>query len=144
MTFSNAISIDTAALLTILLAWRRRVTDSPPAAPELEQVFPSTTWEWRRVRVRAAPAGQDTARAQRGRWHGLTRWPRTQGLTVTIAYRGGPQSWWLVTARGRHGVFPGCAALEDVMAMVFNEAAWHADPAEAFPRYRKRGTKPQA
>jgi hypothetical protein len=40
---------------------------------------------------------------------------------VTVAWRGGPESWWLVTARGRHGVFPGYAALEDVMAGVLNE-----------------------
>jgi hypothetical protein len=40
---------------------------------------------------------------------------------VTIKYRGGAESWWLVTARGRSGAFPGHAAIEDVMAQVLNE-----------------------
>jgi hypothetical protein len=40
---------------------------------------------------------------------------------VTIEYRGGAESWWLVKARGSHGVFPGHAAIEDVMSQVMNE-----------------------
>ncbi len=87
----------------------------------VEQTFPSTTWAWKQVKMKTPPAGQDRARAQRGRWHGFPVWPRRKVLTLTIVYRGGPQSWWLVSARGRHGVFPGVAALEDVMRQVLNE-----------------------
>ncbi len=86
-----------------------------------EQTFPSTTWQWKRVKMKPPSAGQDGARAKRGRWHGFPVWPRQRPLTVKIVYRGGPESWWLVTARGRHGVFPGVAALEDVMRQVLNE-----------------------
>lgn len=89
--------------------------------PTSEQAFPSTTWAWKRTKIRTPPAGQTTARAKRGRWHGLATWPRTRPLTVTIRYRGGAESYWLVSCRGRSGVFPGCAALEDVMAQVCNE-----------------------
>lgn len=71
--------------------------------------------------MKPPPAGHVTARAKRGRWFGLATWPRTRSLNLTVAWRGGPESWWLVTARGRHGVFPGHLALEDVMAAVFNE-----------------------
>jgi len=84
-------------------------------------MFGSTTWEWRKVKMRTPPAGHDTARAKRGRWRGLSTWPRRRALTVTVKYRGGAESWWLVSARGRQGVFPGHAAIEDVMAQVFNE-----------------------
>jgi hypothetical protein len=86
-----------------------------------EQVFPSTTFEWRKVKMKPPPAGHDTARAKRGRWYGLATWPRRRTVKVEIVWRGGPESWWLVKARGRHGVFPGHAALEDVMTAVCNE-----------------------
>jgi hypothetical protein len=84
-------------------------------------VFPSTTFVWKQVKMKPPPAGQDAARAKRGRWHGLATWPRRRSVTVTIYWRGGPESWWLVKARGRHGVFPGHCAIEDVMAQVCNE-----------------------
>lgn len=50
-------------------------------------------------------------------------------VPLQVTYRGGPESWWLVTARGRHGCFPGHLALEDVMAQVLNEAAFAGDAA---------------
>ncbi len=84
-------------------------------------MFPSTTWEWRRVKMKTPPAGHETVRAKRGRWRHLPLWPRTRHLTVKITYRGGGESWWLVEARGSHGVFPGHCALEDVMAQICNE-----------------------
>lgn len=89
--------------------------------PNSEQAFPSTTsvWEWRKIKRR--PQGTNAASPKGSRWHGLGRWPRSQHLTLKITYRGGAESWWLVEARGRHGVFPGCAAVEDMMAQVFNE-----------------------
>lgn len=40
---------------------------------------------------------------------------------MTVSWRGGAESWWLVQARGRHGTFPGHCAIEDVMAAVLNE-----------------------
>ncbi len=89
--------------------------------PRDEQTFPSTKWEWRPVKMKPPPAGQDTARAKRGRWWGLATWPRQRKMTLTVQWRGGSQSWWLVTARGRSGTFPGNAAIEDVMATVLNE-----------------------
>lgn len=86
-----------------------------------EHTFPSTTseWEWRKIKRR--PQGTDTARAKRGRWYGLATWPRRRTLSIQITWRGGPESWWLVKARGRHGVFPGFLSIEDVMAAVCNE-----------------------
>jgi hypothetical protein len=86
-----------------------------------ERVFPSTTSDWKWAKVKRRPQGTTTARAKRGRWRHLARWPRTQHLSIKVTYRGGAESWWLVEARGSEGVFPGHAALEDVMSQVFNE-----------------------
>ncbi len=88
---------------------------------EIEHTFGSTTFEWRRVKMKPPPAGHDGARAKRGRWRHLGRWPRTQHLTMKVQYRGGAESWWLVSARGSQGVFPGHCALEDVMSQIMNE-----------------------
>jgi hypothetical protein len=60
----------------------------------------------------------------------LSRWPRTQHLTIKVRYRGGSESWWLVEARGSQGVFPGHCQLEDVMRAVLNEPDYAADPNE--------------
>jgi hypothetical protein len=92
--------------------------------PKIEQTFPSTTceWEWRKIKRR--PQGTSGVRPKGGRWRGLTRWPRTRDLTLKVTYRGGAESWWLVESRGRTGVFPGHAALEDVMSQVHNEGRW--------------------
>jgi hypothetical protein len=90
-------------------------------ASTVEHPFPSTTSDWEWAKIRKRPQGTDTVRAKRGRWRHLPRWRRTQALTITVAYRGGAEAWWLVKARGSHGVFPGSCAIEDVMAAVFNE-----------------------
>jgi hypothetical protein len=89
---------------------------------EDEQVFGSTTFEWRQVKIKRRPQGTSTAGAQRRRWRGLARYPRAQALRgIEVQWRGGAESWWLIKARGSHGVFPGHLALEDVMAAIFNE-----------------------
>ena len=72
--------------------------------------------------MKPPPAGHNGARAKRGRWRHLARWPRTQKLRLEITYRGGAESWWLVEARGSQGAFPGHAAIEDIMAQVLNES----------------------
>jgi hypothetical protein len=99
---------------------------------------PSTTFAWRKVKMKPPPAGHDTARAKRGRWHHLPRWPRTRDLTIKVAYRGGPESWWLVTARGSTGVFPGHLALEDVMVDVLNEARYGNDGQDEWDSHQAR------
>ncbi len=83
-------------------------------------------FEWKYVKVKPPPAGHSTARAKRGRWRYLARWPRSEKLQISIKWRGGAESWWLVEARGSSGVFPGHAALEDVMNQVLNEG--RSDP----------------
>lgn len=81
---------------------------------------PSTTYEWRKVKISGgAPEGPSPqASAPRKRWAGLGRRSGKGALTVTIVHRGGAESWWLIKARGRSGVFPGHRCLDDVMAEV--------------------------
>jgi hypothetical protein len=68
--------------------------------------------------MRRRPDGQG-ARAPKGRrWHSLPwRNPRDP-LTVTIVYRGGPEAWVEVKARGSMGRFHGNTALFDVVAEI--------------------------
>jgi hypothetical protein len=93
-----------------------------------EQAFPSTTYEYRKVKIKTPPAGHRTVRAKRGRWYRFATWPRHRKLSLTISHRGGAESWWLVEARGSHGAFPGHLCLDDVMAVVCNEPLARAVP----------------
>lgn len=89
-------------------------TDDPP--PNVRLV--STTWTYRKVKLRGPrPEGQPRP-AQPGRFSGLAKRDRKARITLTIHHRGGAESWWLVEARGRKVPFPGHRALEDVMAEI--------------------------
>lgn len=92
--------------------------------PEDEQTFPSTTYEWRKVKIKRPAGGKDTARAKRGPWTRLATWPRHRKLRLTVSHRGGAASWWLIETRGASGVVPGNLAFEDVMKFVLNEPEW--------------------
>lgn len=78
----------------------------------------STTYRWKRVRISGGAPEGPAPQASSKRWHSLKRRDPGGPLTVTIVHRGGAESWWLVKARGRSGVFPGHRALDDVMAEV--------------------------
>lgn len=78
----------------------------------------STTYEWRRVKVRGgAPEGPSRSGLPK-RFQGLVRRDSKTALTLTVTYRGGAESWWLVQARGRKAAFPGHRCLDDVMAEI--------------------------
>lgn len=79
---------------------------------------PSTTWEWRCVKLREATpeAPVAAARAKRGRLVAFrSRW---RPITIQVSYSGGAESWWRITARGTSWFFPGHRALEDVMKVI--------------------------
>lgn len=80
----------------------------------------STTYEWRKVKISGgAPEGPAPKAASKGtRWSGLGRRDSKRALTITVTYRGGAESWWLVTARGRSAAFPGHRCLDDVLGEV--------------------------
>lgn len=89
--------------------------------PETEQMFGSTTFAWRRVKIARPPEGTTPRGAKRSSFMRLPRSERRRPVTLTVVYRGGAESWWLVKARGSHQVFPGHASIEDVMARVHSE-----------------------
>lgn len=79
----------------------------------------STTWTWEPDKLSAA-AGRATSReAKPRRFRGLSRRNASDRLTIVVTYRGGPEAWYLVEARGRSGVFPGVRALHDVMEEIY-------------------------
>jgi hypothetical protein len=46
----------------------------------------------------------------------LRRRDRRKPLTITVTYRGGPECWWELRARGAIVRRPGHVALEDVLS----------------------------
>lgn len=79
---------------------------------------PSTTYEWRLVRVRPGAAGQGQALSEAKLRHALPSRPSRQPLTVVIRHRGGPESWWEIQARGAVWRFPGYVGLDDAMSRI--------------------------
>lgn len=92
-----------------------------PSEPCSEQPFPSTTFVWKKTKIKQRPAGQSTVRRRRSGFLSLARWPRTRPLRLTVTYRGGAEAWWLVEARGVKQHFPGHLALEDVLSRCHSE-----------------------
>jgi len=89
---------------------------------------PSTTWEWRKVRVRArTPAPGSAARAKRAP---LRLSPRSwrEPLTCVIRYRGGREAWVEIRARGTTLRVPGHLAVVDVVARLngMSQEGWDA------------------
>jgi hypothetical protein len=89
----------------------------------LGQNRPSTTWEWKLVKVRSAPERDSLSWSDsRLKGFGVT-WGRAKPVTLHVHYRGGAESSWLVTVGGGRWRFPGHMALEDVMARCYREVA---------------------
>lgn len=61
-----------------------------------------------------------TAPKARHAWHRLSPWPKKRPLTVRIYYRGGPEAFYSVKARGFEAFVPGWVALHDLMTDVYN------------------------
>lgn len=80
-----------------------------------ERPFPSTTWAWKRVKIAPPPEAREADGRKPGRWFRLPPWPPRRPLTISVKYRGGPECWYEVHARGSVGRFPGVTALDDVM-----------------------------
>lgn len=88
-----------------------------------EHTFPSTTFGWRKVRIRRPAGGQGDSAAQphvsgssaKRRFWGLPyRNPRVP-LPLTVKLRGGAEAWVEVHCRGRIVRYPGYIAIVDVL-----------------------------
>lgn len=83
---------------------------------------PSTTSTWRYGKIRRAPEAKDGRERSEALRGSLLPWPRRRPLTIKVTYRGGPECWWQLEARGRTWRRPGSLYLHDVLAEVM---AWH-------------------
>lgn len=75
--------------------------------------------------VRRRPAGPAGRRAKPGRWWSHSRLRPRERLTLTIHYRGGPEAWYQVEARGSMGRFTGITSLHDVMSEIYGGRSWY-------------------
>lgn len=89
-----------------------------------EHEFSSTTWEWRRIKIRRPPEAHKGSTPQAFRWGGLPRRNPRERLMVTVRHRGGPESWWEVEARGRTVRMPGWRSIDELF-MEINEGRGH-------------------
>lgn len=79
---------------------------------------PSTTWEWRRVKIRAPRRPQEGSDAA-GVTSKLPEWYRRDPLSIEVVERGGAEAWIRIRSRGREWFVPGHLALYDVLSMVW-------------------------
>lgn len=88
--------------------------------------FPSTTWEFRKVRVRPAPPGQGTQCVGGASPAKLRPRRAEKPLSVTVRFRGGPEASWLIEYRGVAWRFPGHVALHDALTFL-QGPSWAAE-----------------
>lgn len=105
----------------------RRGGDAPEGgSAEGEHEFSSTTWEWRKTRIRRPPDGHTNSRPKGGHWHGLSPRPIRESITLTVSWRGGPEAWYEIKARGRTGRVPGWLSFHDVMMRINNTESYES------------------
>jgi len=99
--------------LRLALTWSRVVM----AESTSNNCTPSTTFEWRRVKIdrrRAAPGSTSPEAASKPSQRSLR-----EPVTITVHYRGGSEAWWELKARGRTWRRPGSLCLHDVLADIY-------------------------
>lgn len=97
---------------------KQHPSQDPPVPLQSEQTFPSTTWEWRKVKM-ARPPEATRHSAPKGRsLRALPRRNRRDPLPVTVKLRGGPESWVELHARGSILRVPGWVSISDVVDML--------------------------
>jgi hypothetical protein len=76
----------------------------------------STTTEWKWVKLPAARQGQGPQPAQRTMRSFLSRRDHRKPLWIEVHYRGGPEMWFELRARGATRRYPGHVCLADALA----------------------------
>lgn len=77
---------------------------------------PSTTSAWRYGKIRRPAGGQGDSGPKGHRWRRLPPRNAREPLTIKVKYRGGPEAWVEIHARGDVGRYPGHAYLVDVLS----------------------------
>lgn len=75
----------------------------------------STRWEWRQVIVRRPAGGQKPVSPKARRFWSLPPRNPREPLHLTIKFRGGPECWYEVHARGQIVRYPGVRSLHEIM-----------------------------
>lgn len=76
-------------------------------------------------RVRRRPKGQQDSRPKGGRWSRRAKVNPRDPLTISVKFRGGPECWYEIHARGSMGRFPGYVSLHDAMHEIMLGQEWH-------------------
>ena len=88
-----------------------------PADPEATNAsLPSTTWEWRQVRIRRPPEAHSGSQPKAGFWKRFPKRNPREPLKISVSYRGGPECWYEVHARGSVGRYPGYRSIHEIMS----------------------------
>lgn len=88
-----------------------------------EHPFPSTDWEWKKVKINRAPAGDSPVADGTAPPRARRKRDAHKPLTIRVRFRGGPTASWLIEYRGLTRRFEGHLALHDVMSYL-SEAFW--------------------
>lgn len=83
-------------------------------------MFPSTTWEWKRVKMARPPEARRAAPAKLARWWGRAPLNPRKPITLTVTLRGGAECWVEIHARGSAGRFHGATAIYDILREITN------------------------
>jgi hypothetical protein len=88
---------------------------SMPTPSDTNKRTASTTseWEWRKIRRR--PQGPSDTAPKASSSAVKSAWNPREPLTVTVRYRGGPEAWFELRARGRTIRRPGHVAMYDAL-----------------------------
>jgi len=100
--------------------------ESPGGGPEH---LIASTWEWKKV-VKIEPPARaiGTAAPKASPRERLAQRQLRKPLDVQVRYRGGPECWWELKARGRVWRFPGHVCLHDALTFINNSPSWREDP----------------
>lgn len=90
-----------------------------------DDAAPSTTWEWKRVKMRRQPTPHQSEAEGRRRLPALRARDYRNRISLSVEYSGGPEAWWVIHARGREYRFPGVTALHDVMESINSGRGGH-------------------
>lgn len=79
----------------------------------------STRWEWKLCKVSGPPSGQQQQPPKASSSGVLPSRALREPTTLTVRYRGGPEAWWEVKARGKTYRLPGHLCLHDALSKVY-------------------------
>lgn len=77
--------------------------------------FPSTTWEYRKVKLAGPRPGKAQRRSASEGTFRVGRRDERKPLCVEVSYRGGPEAVWVLRSRGHEWRVSGAQALHDVL-----------------------------